>query len=130
MDINGAFPSKYLRAADLLDQETGEYTQPVVTIEHVVMEPVGQDRTMKPVVFFKGKDKGVVLNKTNSKVLINITGSTDTDKWMGIQIKLYVAEVSFQGEMVDAIRFKSPLAVRTGRPAPQPVVPEDDSIPF
>jgi hypothetical protein len=124
VDINTAFPSKYLRASDIGEQ------RPVVTIERVEMEPVGQSREMKPVVYFRGKDKGVVLNKTNAKKVIALAGgSTETDAWIGVQIRLYATEVPFQGEMVEAIRFMSPLSQPVAKPAPQEI-PDDDSIPF
>lgn len=133
MNINDAFPSNYLKASDL-----GE-AQPVVTIDRVEVEPVGRGKEMKPVVYFAGKQKGMVLNKTNSKKIMEIAGSADTDDWHGVQVKLFATEVDFQGETVEAIRIKAPVA-KAGRrvPAPPPPVQEepefvaitDDEIPF
>ena len=57
MKANDVFPGKYLKASDLNGHE------PVVTIDRVEMEDVGDGR--KPVVYFKGKEKGLVMNKTN-----------------------------------------------------------------
>lgn len=136
MNINDAFPSNYLKASDL-----GE-TQPVVTIDRVEVEPVGRGREMKPVIYFAGKQKGMVLNKTNSKKIAEIAGSPDTDDWHGVAVKLFATEVDFQGETVEAIRVKNPKA-NGARPASRPVVPPpppveelpsyditDDDIPF
>lgn len=131
MNINDAFPSNYLKASDL-----GE-AQPVVAIDRVEVEPIGRGKEMKPVVYFAGKQKGMVLNKTNSKKIAEIAGSHDTDDWHGVQVKLYATEVDFQGETVEAIRVKAPKAAPAARPKARQPEPEaefapitDDEIPF
>lgn len=101
MNINDAFPSNYLKASDL-----GE-VQPVCTIDRVELEPVGRDKEIKPIVFFKSKQKGLVLNKTNSKKIAEIAGSPDTDDWSGVAVKLYATETEFGGETVECIRIKN-----------------------
>ena len=58
MLVSQAFPSEYLKAADLKGRNVR------VVIERVEMRDIGDDH--KPVVFFQGHDKGCVLNKTNS----------------------------------------------------------------
>lgn len=129
-NINDLYPSNYLKASDLGD------AQPVVTIDRVEVEPVGRGKEMKPVIYFTNKQKGMVLNKTNSKKIAEIASSPDTDDWRGVQVKLYSTEVDFQGETVEAIRIKSPGALRTkAAPPPPPPEPEyavitDDEIPF
>lgn len=129
-NINDSFPSQYLKASDLKGQ------QPIVTIDRVAFEPVGQKREMKPIVYFTGKDKGMVLNKTNAKNIAGLTGSFETDEWVGMRIRLYSANVEFQGETVESIRVKAAPANGTGAvtpPPPPPPVHEDitdDDIPF
>lgn len=128
MNINDVFPSNYLKASDL-----GQ-SQPVVTIDRVEVEPVGRGKEMKPVVYFAGKQKGMVLNKTNSKKIAEISGSMDTDDWHGVQIRLFATEVDFQGDTVEAIRVKSAAAKPiVKRPEPEPEfvdVAGEDSVPF
>jgi hypothetical protein len=130
VNIDSAFPSAYLKASDLGD------SQPVVTIDRVEIEPVGRDREMKPVVYFRGKDKGVVLNKTNGNKIAALVGSKDTDHWAGCQVKLYATETEFAGETVECIRIKAANgatrpAARPEPPPPPPVPMIDDSdIPF
>ena len=121
MNINNAFPSAYLKASDL-----GE-SQPVVTIDRVEVEPVGRDKEMKPVVYFVGKQKGIVLNKTNSKKIAEIAESHETDDWKGIQVKLYATEVEFSGEQVEAIRIKAPKQAK-GKPKPVEREPGEDDV--
>ncbi len=132
MDINQAFPSNYLKASDL------KGTQPVVTIDRVEFEPVGREKEMKPILYFVGKEKGIVLNKTNAKTVANLAGSPNTEDWAGFAIKLYATHVEFAGEQVEAIRIKAagvaarpaarPVAVAAGAAAPHDL--DDSDIPF
>jgi len=127
MNVNDAFPSKTLKASDL------DGNQVTVTIARVEIEKMGTDQ--KPVVYFKGKDKGLVLNKTNSKRIVEITGSAETDDWKGHSIVLFPTETEFQGETVDCIRIKKPGAQKGSAPKnpPQPADDfqvSDDDVPF
>lgn len=125
MKASDVFPSNYLRAADLNGAE------PTVTIDRVVVETFGDES--KPVVFFQGKEKGVVLNKTNFNAIVDITKEEDTDNWRGHRIKLVTAKVEFQGKRVPAIRIDEPArqGATQRQPPPPPVdAPTDDEIPF
>ena len=114
--ISELFPGKYLKAADLKGRE------PIVIVDRVVLEDLGDER--KAVVYFKDKERGVVLNKTNASMLAELAGDDDTDNWAGTELKLYVAQVEFQGKRVPAIRIDAPKA-------PEPVTEdEDDTVPF
>jgi hypothetical protein len=128
-NINDAFPSNYIKASDLKGQAVR------VEIDRVEFEPVGQKREMKPVLYFTGKEKGLVLNKTNSGKIINITGSTETEDWAGQAILIYPTETEFAGDTVECIRIKP--APANGRPVRQAMQPppeapplNDDDIPF
>jgi hypothetical protein len=124
VNINEAFPSKYLKASDLRG------STPIVTIDHVTVEEVGKARDRKPVAYFVGKEKGLVLNKTNATKIGQITGSAETDEWVGAKIMLYTTETEFQGESVETIRIKPVPAARSqgARPAPTPA-PEPPPAP-
>ena len=133
-NIHEVFPSKYLRASDLGG------VSPVVTIDRVEFEPVGRAREMKGVVYFAGKQKGLVLNKTNATKMAEIVGSLETDDWPGSRVQLYATEVEFQGDTVETIRCKAPATARKPIP-PKPVPPsvtttehpadfDDSEIPF
>jgi SpoIID/LytB domain protein len=95
MNINAAFPSTYLKAADLQGKRV------VVGIDRVSIEEVGGEH--KPVVYFIGKDRGLILNKTNGNIIAEMYGP-ETDDWHAQKITLYPARVEFQGKIVDAIR--------------------------
>lgn len=132
MNVHQAFPSQYLKASDL------GLAEPVVTIARVELEAIGRDKEHKPVVYFEGKGKGVVLNKTNAKRIADLLGSPDTDDWTGQRIRLYATTTEFSGEQVECIRIKSAVPVpRPTAPRPAPVVPAepsftgaDDDVPF
>jgi len=115
MRISECFKGAYLRAADLKDRTVK------VQIDSVTLESVGDDQDEKPVVSFLGKDKGLVLNKTNATLLSERFGD-DTDGWTGKSIELTTERVSFNGRLVDGIRVKVPTAA--------PAQEFDDDIPF
>src|SRR3990167_11326452 len=102
MDITSAFPGNYLKAADLKGRQVP------VSIERVEMEDVGGDH--KPVVYFQGAERGLVLNKTNANIIADMYGQ-ETDQWAGKRIVLYPARVEFQGKLGDAIRGQHPGVV-------------------
>lgn len=123
-NIDTAFPSKYLRAADLGTAE------PNLTIRDVTSETVGDDQRL--VVYFEGKTKGLVLNKTNANAIADIANSRNTDDWSGVRIKLVKARVDYQGKRVDAVRVDTPDAAGASRrqPPPPPENIDDSDIPF
>lgn len=129
MRIDSAFPSQYLKAADLQGKKV------TVTMSHVDMEDIGGD--LKPILYFIGKDKGLVLNKTNSNTIAMMHGY-ETDEWSGKSITLVEAMVDFQGRTVAAIRVyaqrppSAPAAAATPKPRPStakaPPPPADDVV--
>lgn len=127
MQIGSAFPSNYIKTEDLQGRNI------TVTIDRVEMEKVGEDH--RPVIYFQGKEKGLVLNKTNAQTISAIYGG-ETEDWQGGEIILYPTETDYQGKRVPAIRIKIPPrkpARATGAVNGQPVVstePLDDDIPF
>ena len=121
-NINTLFPSKYLKAEDVKAGVT-------VTIAGMKMEKVAEGEADKPVIYFHGKQKGLVLNKTNAQMISHITGSFDTDEWANKMVYLHSEPVSFQGRIVDSIRVgTAPMAAPQPVPAgQQPMAPQSDS---
>lgn len=125
MNIDSAFPSNYLKASDLGDKS------PVVEIARIEVEPIGRNKEMKPVLYFVGKDKGFVLNKTNARKIAELTGSKDTEDWPGCRVRLYATETEFAGDMVECIRVKAAGVSEKPKPRPEPVTEADeDPVPF
>lgn len=103
MNITTSFPSKYLKAADL----QGHTVE--VKIDRVVLEEVGQgnDAEDKPVIYFQGKEKGIVLNKVNSSTIAGTYGD-ETDNWSGKPLSIYPDKTSFRGDIVPCLRVRVP----------------------
>jgi hypothetical protein len=99
--ISTAFPSKYLRAADV-DDMGGELRH---TIRKVVMEEVGKDRQEKPVIYFRQIQLGLVLNRTNAARLSASLGD-ETDAWVGKTIVVETEQVPMRGQIVNSIRVR------------------------
>lgn len=138
MNINESFPSKYLKASDI--PEEGQ----TVIIAAIEQEEVGKDKEVRPVLYFEGEEKGIILNKTNATNISKLYGY-ETDDWVGKKVMLGTAWVDFQGQSVEAIRIYPPKrssanAPLNNKPAQRKEeVPEgarefapldDDSIPF
>jgi hypothetical protein len=101
MRISEEFPSQYLKASDLGGREIR------VTMGRAERETIGTDK--KIVLYFKGKEKGLVLNKTNANTIGDGYGD-DTDDWIDQPIILFSVKTDYQGKVVDAIRCRVPTA--------------------
>ena len=136
MDINNSFPSNYLKAADLQNKTVK------LTIRTVIEEKMGSD--IRPVLYFQGKDKGMVLNKTNAMTIAMMFGP-ETDNWTGGTIEVFPAFVDYQGKQVQGLRVRMPVqqqapAARPAAAPPRQPAPADagggydngfdDDIPF
>jgi hypothetical protein len=111
MNIDELFPSKFLKASDLQGQ------QPTVTIDRLEIQDIGDDR--KAVCYFHGKEKGVVMNKTNSTNLSQQYGK-ETGNWIGKCVTLFTAWVDFNGKSVEAIRMRPAVEYASGLPDAEP----------
>ncbi len=98
MDINSCFPSSWIEAADFPDEQ-------VLTVEEVTIEEVGDDKDERPVVWFRGLDKGLILNKTNAGTISEMYG-TETDEWTGKKVTAYATECQFGAKMVPCVRIR------------------------
>jgi hypothetical protein len=123
MNINEAYPSKYLSAT----ADIPEDADLILTIREVTTENVGQGAKAedKPVVYFNEHKKGLILNKTNSKSVAGLYGP-ETDGWIGKKLALFATEVDFQGEQKLAIRvrLKAPKTAPAAPPTTDELLPE------
>jgi len=112
MKFNERHPSKYVQAADL---KPGGVT---VVLDRVAMEPVGQDKKVKPVLYFQNASKAMVLNSTNDEEIGKLFGDDDRE-WRGEKIVLYPTTTTFGGKTVPCIRVRPVDGDRTYEP-PKP----------
>jgi hypothetical protein len=105
--LNDAFPSKYLKAADLADGPV------VATIKLAELEKVkGFDgkETPKVVVYFAKKLKPLILNRTNFEAICDICGSYDSEDFPGTKAEVFAQKVSGPNGIVDGVRIRAPGA--------------------
>ena len=95
--------SKWLKAVDLRGMEV------TVKIQKITSETIGQGDDAKPklIAHFDGKDKALVLNKTNSATIASVHGD-ETDDWTGAEVIIYPTTTSFGNDIVDCIRIRMP----------------------
>lgn len=130
MNVLSAFPSKYLRAADLPPGARVQVLMENVSIENVTGGTDPDDD--RPVLHFVGKSKGLVLNKTNASTIAGMYGP-DSDAWAGMPIVIYATETSFGGKMVPCIRVaiaRTATAAQGGKAAPAPTMARPADQPF
>jgi hypothetical protein len=136
-ELNEVFTSRYIKADDLLHPKTKEPIDVVVTIsdaEIVILKNDHGEDEKKLVLYFRGKEKGLVVNLTNGRMIEQLLGSGNTDKWMGKQIILYREMVAFKGKIGPAIRVRGYLpdrqnAAGVGHPVPQRTADDPRTVP-
>jgi hypothetical protein len=85
-----------------------------VTISKVTVEDFGDDtEQLKFVAWFEEVEQGLILNRTNSNSLEELSGSDESDDWTGLVIDLFVIRVDFNGKRTPAIRIEA----ATGEPS-------------
>lgn len=102
-NLDAAFPSRYLRSPDV---EGKHFTATVKSVEYEKMA----DGKEKPVAYFKGMRKGVVLNKTKASFLAHAAKSRNFDDWVGIDVDICGGTTQLRGETVSCILFEKTQA--------------------
>ncbi len=105
MNINEAFPSPYIAAADLPEEGLA------VTFQAVEMEFFEEDKKAKAVIHFREFNKPMLLNKTNKNTIVELMSTPETNAWIGQRVTIYPTECDYKGDRVACIR------VRTRAPA-------------
>ncbi len=125
-----AFPSKYLKAADLNGRPV------VATIERVKLEDIGTGDNLerKFVVHWSEELKPVVLNLINSETIADLAGSGETEDWVGLRLELFPDKTLYAGKRVDCIRVRRPVASpkkigKSSRPVPSSPDQIDEALP-
>ncbi len=108
------FTSNYIKASDLQGHEVP------VLIERFEAIEVGDKKEKKCALYFKGKKKALLLNKTNASKIANGYGSNLND-WIGKEILLYPDETQYQGQVVPCLRVRLPASK---------LEPGDEPLPF
>jgi hypothetical protein len=121
--------SKYMRATDVVGSS---FTAHIVRIEQETM----RDGTEKLVAYFKGHQKGIVLNATKGKVLAGMAKSKFRRDWVGLEVHVSGGTAELGGEEVPSIKFSGPtraaVSERGDEPPPHTSIPDDlgDAVPY
>jgi hypothetical protein len=102
MRVTDLCPSPHIEALDVGDKIGDEKTYTIMRVE---VKEVGSEKVRKGVVFFSETDRGLVLNKTNSRAIATLYGS-ETDKWKNKKVTVYRSETSFQNKIVPCVRVR------------------------
>lgn len=82
----------------------------VLTIKYARKEdvkgPDGKKQECLVIHFYEQAVKPMILNTTNAKAISQVAGSNFIEKWDGVKIQLYVAQVSAFGTTTDALRVR------------------------
>lgn len=136
----GESESKFLKKEDLLRPGSRDtYLTANVTVESVGIEELGDEKEKKYILYFKGKDKGLALNKTMEEALMDLFGDPPGDgddpeelaAWLeGSRVQLYVdPKVKFAGKRVGGLRLREAPGIPASAPATppeEPPLPDDE----
>ncbi len=106
MKRDDAFPSKWLKAGDIGKRRVK------ATIDSVAWEKVGDEN--RAVMYFRGKDKGYVMNATNWDTCEAAFGD-ESDDWAGAVVTIGTHMTRYKGKPVLGILL---TADASGRPEP------------
>lgn len=87
-DYRTLFDRDYIGAFDLQGRDV------TVTISKVIggeLTAMGGRKSRKPILYFAGKERGMIMNKTNSKVVAAMFGNF-VEAWIGKRITLFVSQ--------------------------------------
>lgn len=134
----GESESKYLRSTDLMVQGSNPptYRRADVTIERVAVETLTRENESddhKYILYFAGKQKGMVLNVTNEEWMTATFGvppgndpATLSAHFAGASVTIYVdPNIKFGGKRVGGLRLMA-RATPEAAPSPPMQTPEEE----
>ena len=107
------FPSDYVAAEDL----RGRDVNVVINDVELATLRTNDGKSKKFLIRFKGKDKPLVLNKTNARTIAGLHG-TRAEDWVGKPITIYPTTCEAFGETTTCIRIRDRVP---GAPQPEAV---------
>lgn len=120
-DVRKLYDKTLIYAYDLEGKDV------TVTIEKVVggtLVGKGGTKNKKPILYFKGSEKGLGLCITNARTIAGIYGGFDSQLWIGKAITLYPTTTTFGSDTVDCIRIRNTKPKPRNGAEPTPAAPE------
>jgi hypothetical protein len=128
MDMTKIFPSQWFSASDF------DAVGTEMTIGNVMMQQVGAE--FKPVVYFNGQEKGMVLNPTNNKLMCSMPHlGGESKEWTGKKVILFSFTAMFNGQPQQRLGVRAPdgrATVAAPSPVPNRSLKDEmnDEVPF
>jgi hypothetical protein len=112
MKLSEAFPSKYLKPADV-----SEPTIAMIKLaEEENIKGLDGKEQRKVVLYFAKKLKPLPLNRTNFESVMDICGSDDSADFPGTKIELFRMKVQGPNGITDGVRIRAPGAMEKAKP--------------
>ena len=121
-DVRSMYDKEYLYAYDL---DGADVTVCIEKVKPGELVGTGGKKSKKPVVFFRGKTKGLALCITNTKTIGSLYGSFRAADWVGKWVTLFPTMTQFGGEQKECIRIRQVIPKR-GKS--QPVQADSDGV--
>ena len=119
--------------ADVEIEKGKDYEFHIERVTNEELENMGKT-DIKPTLWFRNHEKGLVLNKTNARMLVDNFNSDETDDWLGRKIFLFRTMTSSPTGMVACIRVRPDDGTKADEVVavdePSDVMKEGDNIPF
>lgn len=122
-DYRSMFDRDYIGVWDLAGKDR---TLVIDRVSAGTLTSQGNRKTKKPIVYFRGAEKGFALNKTNAKIIAGLYG-TNTDKWTGKALTLFPTTTTFGSETVECIRVR-PTVPKSKRGEELKSQPVDEAV--
>jgi hypothetical protein len=102
MNANEYLKSRFLKQSDFPEPEHVQISR----FEETDVAKPGERPELKPVVWFAGHDRPLVLNSTNLRRIIKSFGD-ETDQWIGRELEIFVDDnVEYAGQIVGGLRVR------------------------
>jgi hypothetical protein len=100
VDFDQLYPGRFLKSGELLGKKV------TVVIDDVSIDELEGDKgkQVKGILYLRGKNKQIVLNKTNGTCLKAMFGRKLGD-WVGKRIVIFQSTTKFGADTVDCIRI-------------------------
>jgi len=100
-DYRSMFDRDYIGAWDL----PGDVAVQISAVEAGEIKGDKGRKSRKPIIRFRGKEKALLGNKTNCKIIARLYGN-DTSAWVDKWVTLFPTTTEMGGETVDCIRVR------------------------
>lgn len=121
MNVNDMFPSKYLSGNDLQGRSVVARISRLASVSMPDRESGG--RVKKHVMYFAGKERGVVLKRTTALQIAQALGTPETDQWVGKYIEMFPVTIDAFGAQHCVVNFRRAARVPQA-PAADPATGE------